>query len=260
MTSTPAQEKKFPEGMVPLENKPFSFSCHENVSCFTKCCRNVDMLLYPYDIIQMKKKLGMRSDEFLNKYVNAVRGQNQFFPSLMMKMNEFNACPFLGPKGCGVYDSRPSACRMYPLERAVDRSPSKGRPDEFYFLTNHDYCMGHKEDQEWTVKGWLRDQGLALHNSHADRWAEMDTFFATNPWAGEGVAGPRQKVAFMACYNIDDFRDYVRDKDILADYKIPATRLRSIQNDDEALLSFGYDWLKMILAGIPTLKMRKKKR
>ncbi len=259
MTSTPPQEKKFPEGMVPLEKKPFKFSCHENVSCFTKCCRNVDMPLYPYDIIIMKNKLGIRSGEFLNKHVNAVRGANDFFPTLMMKMNQVNACPFLGPNGCSIYESRPSACRMYPLERAVDRSPTKGRPTEFFFLTNHDYCMGHKEEQEWTVKDWLRDQGLAEHNSHADRWAEMDTFFATNPWAGEGVAGPRQKVAFLACYNIDAFRDYVRDKNILADYKIPATRLRSIQNDDEALLSFGYDWLKIILAGIPTLKVRKKR-
>ena len=260
MTSTPAQEKKFPEGMVPLEKKPFHFACHENVSCFTKCCRNVDMPLYPYDIIIMKKKLGIHSGQFLDKHVNAVRGDNPFFPTLMMKMNQVNACPFLGPKGCSIYKARPSACRMYPLERAVDRSPSKGRPDEFFFLTNHDYCMGHQEKQEWTVKKWLRDQGLTLHNSHADRWAEMDTFFRSNPWAGEGVAGPRQKVAFLACYNIDGFRDYVCDKNILADYKIPATRLRSIQNDDEALLSFGYDWLKMILAGIPTLKMRKKKR
>ncbi|MDA3835277.1 MAG: YkgJ family cysteine cluster protein, partial [Spirochaetales bacterium] len=189
------------------------------------------MLLYPYDIIIMKKKLGIRSDVFLDKYVKAVTGQNPLFPSLMMKMNEYNACPFLGPKGCAVYDSRPAACRMYPLERAVDRSPAKGRPDEFYFLTNHDYCMGHQEEPEWTVKNWLRDQGLALHNSHADRWAEMDTFFATNPWAGEGIAGPRQKVAFLACYNIDGFRDYVRDKDILADYKLSGTRLRSIEND-----------------------------
>ncbi len=216
------------------------------------------MLLYPYDIILLKKELGIRSDEFLDKYVKAVRGQNPLFPSLMMKMTELNACPFLGPKGCAVYDARPAACRMYPLERAVDRSPAKGRPDEFYFLTNHDYCMGHKEETEWTVKNWLRDQGLALHNSHADRWAEMDTFFATNPWSGEGVAGPRQKVAFLACYNIDGFRDYVRDKNILAEFKLSSTRLRSIQNDDEALLSFGYDWLKMILAGIPTLKMRKR--
>jgi Fe-S-cluster containining protein len=259
MTS-PTQEKKFPDGMVPLEKKPFTFSCHEGVSCFTKCCRNVDMPLYPYDIIIMKNKLEMRSDEFLSKHVNVVRGANPFFPTLMMKMNQVNACPFLGPSGCAIYDSRPSACRMYPLERAVDRSPAKGRPDEFFFLTSHDYCMGHKENQEWTVKEWMRDQGLALHNSHADRWAEMDTFFAANPWDNEGVAGPRQQAAFLACYNMDGFRDYIKLKDIFSTFKIPATRLRSIQNDDEALLSFGYDWIKMIIGGMDTLKMRKKKR
>ena len=244
--------------MVPLGKNIFTFACHPGVSCWLTCCRNVDMLLYPYDIIILKKHLNIRSDAFLERYVNVVRGANPSFPSLMMKMNEFNACTFLTKTGCTVYESRPAACRMYPLERAVDRTATKGRADEFYFLTTHDYCKCLSEDNNWSVKEWLRDQHLMTHNSQADRWAEMDTMFASNPWAGEGAAGPRQKLAFLVCYNIDGFRDYVRDKNILADFKMPATRIRSIEQDDLSLLSFGYDWLQHVLTGAPTLKRRKK--
>lgn len=250
--------KIFPDGMVPLGKDSFSFSCHPGVSCWLTCCRNVDMLLYPYDIILLKNHLGIRSDEFLERYVNVVQGPYSTFPALMMKMNESKACPFLTTEGCSVYENRPSACRMYPLERAVDRTATKGRADEFYFLTKHDYCKGHAEDTTWSVKEWLRDQKLMIHNSQADRWAEMDTLFASQPWAGEGAAGPRQKLAFLACYNIDGFRDYIRDKNILADFKMAATRVRSLERDDLSLLSFGYDWLQLVLTGAPTLKRRKK--
>ncbi|MCB2181382.1 MAG: YkgJ family cysteine cluster protein [Desulfobulbaceae bacterium] len=259
MKDSSSQQKSFPEGMVPLGKSMFSFSCHPGVSCFMTCCRNVDMLLYPYDIIELKKSLGIRSDEFLEKYVQVVKGANPYFPSIMMKMSADNACPFLGDEGCTVYEHRPFSCRMYPLERGVDRTPQKGRAEEFYFLTNHEYCKGHGENEEWSVKEWLRNQKLLFHNAMADQWAEMDTLFAQNPWAGEGAAGPRQKLAFMVCYNIDGFRDYVKQHNLLADFKLPKNRIRSIETDDEALLSFGFDWLKLVLADMPTLKMRKKR-
>lgn len=257
MSRQTVDEKRFPEGMVPLGNSTFSFSCHPGVSCFMKCCSNVDMLLYPYDILGLKNALGIRSEQFLEQYARVAQGSNPFFPSLMMRMTEANACPFLGEKGCIVYDHRPLSCRMYPLERAVDRTPEKGRAGEFYFLTRHDYCMGHEEERRWTVKEWLRDQHLLFHNAMADQWAEMDTLFAHNPWAGEGAAGPKQLLAFMVCYNIDAFRDYVAQHNLLGRFKLSKGRIRSIESDDEALLTFGYDWLKMVLAGQPTLQPKK---
>jgi len=252
--------KEFPAGMEPLGDKQFSFQCHSGVSCYTKCCHNVDMFLYPYDIIRLKKNLGIRSDQFLQQYVNVISGPHPYFPSLMMKMVESDEkpCPFLGEEGCSVYPDRPASCRMYPLERAVDRTSQNGRPDEFYFLTNHPYCMGHKEKHQWKVKEWLRDQQLLYYNVMDDLWAVMDTFFSGNPWDGEGVAGPRQQLAFMVCYNIDGFRDYVKQHNLLAMFKMDKGRVRDIEKDDEALLKFGYDWLLFVLGGRPTLRERRR--
>lgn len=252
-------EKKFPEGMEPIGDGTFKFLCHPGVSCFTRCCRKLELFLYPYDILRLKNRLGITSEEFLNSYAGVVQGGNPFFPSVIMRMldNEEHTCPFLdGEKGCRVYEDRPSACRTYPLERAVDRSPAKGQPREYYFMTNHEYCKGHEEEQEWTVKAWLRDQQLVYYNAMDELWAEMDTLFALNPWKGEGAAGPRQLLAFMICYNIDRFRQYVNDHDLLKQFRIDKSRRRAIETDDEALLKFGYDWLKLILTNKPTLQRK----
>jgi hypothetical protein len=43
----------------------FRFSCHPGVPCFTNCCRNMNIILTPYDIIRLKNRLGLTSDMFL---------------------------------------------------------------------------------------------------------------------------------------------------------------------------------------------------
>jgi hypothetical protein len=44
---------------------------------------------------------------------------------------------------------------------------------------------------------------------------------------------------------------------LLEQFKLESTRRRLIENDDEVLLKFGFDWLKHILAGTGPLKRRK---
>ena len=245
--------------MEPLGNKTFRFACHPKVPCFTRCCRDLQLFLYPYDIIRLKKRLNIHSEEFLNTYCGVVQAANPYFPSVMLLMqnNAEETCPFLNDQGCSVYEDRPSACRTYPLERAVDRTPERHSKMAFYFMTNHHYCKGHEEEKEWTVKEWIRDQNLLYYNEMDDLWAEMDTLFTSNPWHGEGAAGPRQLLAFMVCYNIDRFRQYVGDHHLLARFKLEKSRRKLIASDDEALLKFGFDWLKLILANISTLQQKR---
>lgn len=250
--------KQFPEGMVPLGKTKFTFRCHPGVSCFTHCCRKLELFLYPYDIIRLKNRLGISSEEFLNSYAGVVSGANPLFPSVILRMqdNEENTCPFLNESGCSVYEDRPSACRTYPLERAVDRESKGGRPEEYYFMTDHSYCKGHGEETLWTVQDWLRDQHLLYYNMMDDLWAELDTFFRTNPWQNEGAAGPLQQMAFMVCYNLDGFRKYANEANLFSQFKLSKADLRSFQEDDEALLRFGFKWLLFFLGKKPTLKPR----
>ncbi|KAB2892026.1 MAG: YkgJ family cysteine cluster protein [Desulfobulbaceae bacterium] len=248
-------EKKFPEGMVPLASEPFMFSCHAGVRCFTVCCKNVDMILYPYDIIRLKTALAVSSSEFLQRYARLVQGDNPYFPTLMLKVrdDEEKSCPFLSANGCSVYLDRPSACRMYPLERAVDRTPDKHRSREYYFLVRHSYCHGHEENSMYTVREWVRDQRLDEYNAMNELWTEMDTVFSGNPWQGEGAGGRRQRLSFMVCYDIDAFRLFVQDNKIIEHFQLSKDNRRRIAETDAELMKFGFEWLKLLLTGRSSL-------
>lgn len=249
---------EFPEDKVPLGSGEFQFSCHAGVKCFTSCCKNVDMFLFPYDVLRLKNRLGLNSETFMRLYTRLVKGENPYFPSVMLKLNEDEEkkCPFLQSNGCSVYKDRPSACRTYPLERAVDRNLVNGRRRDFYFLTHHNYCLGHNEKQMNTVSQWIREQQLQLYNNMNDQWTELDTIFASNPWKGEGSAGPKQQMAFMVCYNIDGFRAFVAHQQILEQFKISKDQKKQLATDDAAFLQFGFSWLKLILSGSSSLQYR----
>jgi len=42
-------------------NGTFRFACHCGVECFTRCCHNADMYLYPYDNIRLKWRYAVKS-------------------------------------------------------------------------------------------------------------------------------------------------------------------------------------------------------
>ena len=252
-------EKKFPEHMVPLDDRLFSFSCHSGLSCFTTCCKNVDMFLFPYDIIRLKNALGIDSEEFLRDCTSLVKGAHPYFPSLMMKLldDEGKTCRFLTKEGCSVYTDRPSSCRTYPLERAVDRDPGRGKIQDYYFMTDHPYCLGHNESRMFAVKEWVRNQKLDSFNMMNDLWAEIDSIFMKNPWKGEGRGGPKQQLAFMICYNIDGFRRYASVNNIFDQFRLSKEQKKRMEADDSELLKFGFQWLKFLGTGSSNLLVRK---
>ncbi len=256
MTKKDDMKKEFPEGMEPLGNREFCFRCAPDVKCYMSCCRKLDLILYPFDIIRLKNRLGITSEDFMRTHTRLGPSSHPFFPAVMLLMsdNAEQTCPFLDANGCTVYEDRPTACRTYPLERAVDRTPGRGKPHEYYFMTDHPYCLGHRETQKWTVKTWIRDQKIQHYNAVNDLWAEIDTLFAQNPWQGEGAGGPRQQLAFMACYNIDGFRAFAKANNLFDQFKIERSHRRILVEDDEALLKFAFEWLKFILAGSGTLR------
>ena len=244
-----------PEGRTVIGSDPFNFNCHSGVSCCTNCGRKRERDLYPYDVLRLKKSLGMHSAEFMHAHTRIAPGSHPYFPAVMLNMqpNEEQACPFLTGKGCSVYRDRPSACRTYPLERGVERQQDKQTLIVHYFMTHHEYCKGHHEEREYTIKQWERDQFLDEFNTMNDLWAEVDAFLGTNPWQGEGTAGPRQQLAFMVCYNLDDFRGYAEQHNLLKSFRLDRDRRRRIARDDTELLKFGFDWLQFVLGDRPTL-------
>ena len=44
------------------------FECHPKVSCFTACCHNIKIILTPYDILILRKRLNLPAHEFVTEY------------------------------------------------------------------------------------------------------------------------------------------------------------------------------------------------
>jgi Fe-S-cluster containining protein len=234
----------------------FKFSCHKNVSCFNKCCTDVNIFLTPYDIIRLKNNLNISSQEFLDEYTVLPIDKNQNHPVVMLKMkdDEEKSCHFVGPDGCTVYEDRPWSCRMFPIGIASPKESENTNNEEFYFLLQEDVCQGYYEVNHYTIKEWLKDQKVEDYNEMGDLYKEISLhdYFSK----GKKLDPPKQEMFYTVCYNIDKFREFVFDSTFLNRFNIDDETKNKIKKDDTELLKFGYNWLKFCLYGEQTIKIK----
>jgi hypothetical protein len=124
-----------------------------------------------------------------------------------------------------------------------------------HFFRPPDFCQGQHEKQQWTVATWSQDQNAEDHHKMTMRWAQLKRRFQTDPWGAEGPQGRRGKMAFMATYNIDRFREFVFNSSFLKRYKVKTSVIKKIKVDDAELLKFGFDWVKLFLWNVNTKKI-----
>ena len=201
---------------VPLKKTDtFNFRCHKGLACFNQCCRNLNLFLYPYDVLRLKKSLKMDSDRFLESHVDVVLRKGNYFPDVLLRMadNEYQTCPFLSDAGCTVYADRPDTCRTFPVEHGLLYNDRPGESQIVSFFRPPDFCQGQHD-------------------------------------------GAKGKMAFMAAYNIDRFRDFVFQSSFLKRYRIKRTLVKKIRISDRELLLFGFEWIRYFVWGIPSKNIR----
>jgi len=234
--------------MTPLSlNDTFRFACSERVPCFNDCCQDLNQFLTPYDIMHLKNGLGLLSGQFLERYTEQHTGPESGLPIITLKAGHARdlKCPFVTPKGCSVYENRPSSCRTYPLMRVVSRSRETGRIKARYFLLKESHCLGFDRQQIQTVADWIESQGLVRYNQMND---EMMEIISLKNRLMPGPLDIKSGLAFhMACYDLDEFRSHVFEKGIIEDHNLDPGTLDSAKNDDEALLKLGLQWIKQRL-------------
>jgi len=234
-------------------NSRFTFRCHKDVKCFTQCCRGIHIILTPYDIIRLKRRLGLSSEQFLSVYTELQMLEKTDVPVVTLKLLDEGdsgagkkACPFVKPEGCMVYEDRPTSCRYYPL--GVASLAYKDDPDgeEFFFMVREAHCLGFDEDRSWTVLEWRQDQGVDVHDRINAQWSDLivrkRSFPPNMHWTEQ-----TKQMFFMASYNIDTFRKFVFESSFLKRYPMEAQTLEKIKSDDVDLLEFGLKWLKGLL-------------
>ncbi len=240
-------------------NSRFKFRCHKDIQCFTKCCQNIQILLTPYDIIRLKNRLGISTGEFLNDYTYIELEDKSSHPFVFIKMleDEKKNCPFVFEGGCKIYNDRPANCRYYPIGQAslkkMDETINKAITEEFYFFVKESHCLGFKEDKSWTISAWREDQGVDIYDDINRGWKEI--LFRRN-LPGNVLDEKKQKAFYMACYDIDWFRQFVFESRFLEVFDVDDKTIEKIRKDEIELMKFGFAYTKYILMIENNLKLK----
>lgn len=229
-------------------NSRFKFSCHKEVPCFTQCCRGINIILTPYDIIRLKKRLDLTSEAFLAIYTQPQLLEKTDLPVVTLKLldDDLESCPFVKNEGCLVYEDRPTSCRYYPLGVATLQHKEGAEDEGFFFFVNEPHCRGFEEEKEWTVNEWRKDQGVDIHDEINAAWMDLVVRKRSFP-PNIKLTEKAKEMFFMVSYNIDKFRQFVFDSTFLKRIPVDADTRKKIQSDDVALFEFGVEWLASIL-------------
>ncbi len=236
----------------------FCFSCHPGLSCFTNCCADINILLTPFDVLRLARRLEMSTQDFLDQHTMMPITKDLHLPVVILKMgdDEKKRCSFVDETGCSVYEDRPWSCRMYPLGMALPPARAGVEPEPVFVLFEDDFCAGFKEasDQHWTVESWKENQAVNRQEALEKGFQDI----VSHPWfiGGRQLDPRRIEMFHTACYNLDRFREFVFSSSFLKRFELEDELVEQLRTNDEALLEFAFRWLRFALFGEPTIKVR----
>lgn len=253
------QDSDTPFGDLPhlAADDRMDFQCGSALDCFTSCCRDVSIVLTPYDVLRMERALHLDSSEFLARHTVLCLTEKKL-PVLLLRMNaEDKRCCLVTSEGCSVYSHRPWACRMYPLGVARPDNPRPGETG-FYFLIHEDLCHGHGKGNGCTVREWAAGQEIEAYEMMAESFQRLMTH---KFWqSGEALSPKQSDMYLMACYDLDRFRRFVFETSFLEKFDVDEDRIEAIRRDDTELLDFGMSWLRFCLLGEQTMRVKESAR
>lgn len=225
----------------------FKFDCHGGLSCFGQCCRDINIFLTPYDVLRLRRKLGITTAAFLNKHTGELDLPQAKFPFIYLKMNEEDQlkCPFVTERGCAVYEERPWSCRMAPVDIAG--------PGKYRFAFDREKCLGLKESREWNVREWMHAQQMEIYDEVEKSFKEIP--FLIRSTGQEGLDRRIAQLFRLVCYDTDTFKDFVmRNRFLIREGGIDPEAFKRSLKDDVQLLQLGVRWLINVACNVKTLK------
>ena len=233
------------------------FRCHKDIDCFNACCKNIDIMLTPYDILRLKKRLGITSTEFLRQYTEPFEFGRGSVGGVKYKPKEgTNECQFVTEEGCSVYEDRPTACRYYPVGLLSTRRQDENFDRASYALVQEDHCHGHFEDRKLTIDEYREEQGLEDYDEHGRAWRQLILKVKSAGPAIGNMSKTSLKFFFMACYDMDRFREFVKSAGFATTYDIDQASMDEMLADDMALLRFGDRMIRQIMYGEETIALK----
>jgi Fe-S-cluster containining protein len=238
------------------ERKEIQFSCHKGIACWNACCANIDISLTPYDILRLKKRLGTSSTEFLREYTVPYEMEKDGIAGVKFRpVDNGTACRFMRPEGCAVYEDRPTACRYYPVALLSMRKQDEYTDTQSYALVQEAHCKGHEVDRRLTIADYRKEQGVAEYDELARGWRQLVLKRkSTGPAIGAPSLKSRQ-LFFMACYDVDTFRNFVDSEAFGKLFKLDADEKTMLLADDVELMQFAFRFLRQVLFGEQSIEL-----
>ena len=197
--------------------------------------------------MRLKNHLGLSSGQFFEQYSSQHVGPESGLPIITLKPGNQKdlTCPFVTPKGCRVYDDRPSSCRTYPLMRGISRSRETGEMTEQFMVLKEPHCCGFNSGKTRTVQQWLDEQGLSIYNEINDKLMQI---ISLKNRRLPGVLDIKARhLFFTALYDLDSFRSQITGNGLLADFQFDSLLVDKALEDDVALLEVGMEWIENVL-------------
>jgi len=201
----------------------------------------------PYDIVLMKNRLGISSEEFLIKYTYYHIDEKTSHIFVMLK----TPCPFLKSGGCSIYTDRPFECRYFPvgvyfIKKVLGKEVTC---DVEYVLNLEEFCIGIHEDSEWTIETWRTNQGIDVFDDLYREWNEILLM--------ADISGRYDKAQiYIVGYDLDRFRRFIFKSRFLDIVSIEEEEINKIKTNDTVLMKFGFKYLKHIFNIEKTLKLK----
>lgn len=218
-----------------------TFACHKDVSCFTECCRMLELALTPYDVLRLRRATGLSSRQLLDRYIIEEKEGDDFFPRFYLTMVDDGraSCVFVSDNGCTVYEHRPAACRAYPLGRATIRKDNN-EIEEHFVIMREEHCLGFREETSQSVAAYNKDQGMDEYSRYNDAVA----YVLQHKSIRKGIPPTKEQVALftLALYDLDTFRERLFN-DRLEGTSVTQAEKEQLANDEKLLL-FAINWMK----------------
>jgi Fe-S-cluster containining protein len=229
-------------------SEPFRFSCSPEIACFNRCCRDLNQLLTPFDILPLKTHLGLSAAEFLARYTTTHTGPATGLPVVTLRPapTADRPCPFSGDEGCRVYAARPSSCRIYPVVRLLHRCRATGTRREAFALLRDPQCKGFDTGPRWTAPEWTTAQNLDIYNEFNDLLIDL---VVCGHRRRNKPDAQQQKAIRLALYDVEGYRRHLETHGIpkpLADHPDAS---REVPQADRDLLRLGIRWVEHVLKG-----------
>lgn len=150
-------------------NDMVRIGCNDCEGC-SKCCHDMgkSIILDPYDIYQLKTRLGKSFEELLsgeNPVIELSMADGVLLPNLKMQ-DDTNSCSLLSSSGrCTIHDYRPGICRLFPLGRIYEEGNFS------YF--NQIYECDYPNKSKVKIKKWLGINNISEYERYIIKWHDF---------------------------------------------------------------------------------------